>query len=366
MLNELEFYHVVSGLPADIAHDLFEGVIPEVLGEVIKCCVAEGYFTIEYLNERIKYFPYAGTDRTNKPCMSFGSVHDLKVKVTACQAWCFLRMLPLMVGHCVPQHSEAWAVLLHLLDVTEYSATSLVTGELAATLADLVEEFLAAYFSLFPDATMKPKFHYLVHYPDLLMEYGPLVNVWTLRFEGKHNYFKELSKLTKNTKNLCKTLARRHEFMQASFRSRPNFLSQDVLHHSNGELYPIRLLPHGIEVALLPLVGPSESVYTVSKVQVNGTWYEVGLAVIVGSSRTEYSYQFAEIDKCFIIGGEVYLACRKQCKESEYIPHVHAFSVIFGRSLFLMNQSNLHDHYPLPIYSGDNMQLITLRHFVPF
>ena len=365
-LNDLDFFHVTSGLPADLAHDLFEGVIPETLGEVIKHYVIDGLFSIEYLNERIKNFPYEGSDRTNKPSqLSSRNIYDLKVKETAAQAWCLLRMFPLMVGHLVPQDSEEWLVLLRLLDVTEYCTTSVVSPEHVASLADLIESFLTLYYNAFPNMSMKPKFHYLVHYPELLLDFGPLVNAWTLRFEGKHNYFKEVSRPTKNRKNLCKTLARRHEFMQASLRSSPNFLAQDVLNHSKGELYPVRLLPLEVQVLLLPLVGPSETVYKALKVQVNGTWYSTGLSVIVGNSLLHYGYKFARIEKCFLIGGDAYLLCRPD-EENEYVPHLHAYSVQFGHNVSLIRQHELYDFYPLPIYNAGGMNLISIRHYVPF
>ena len=363
-LNELQFFHVTSGLPADLAHDIFEGIVPEVLGGVLKQCVINGYFTMEYLNERIKLFPYNGSDRTNKPSQLKKSLHDLKIKETACQAWCLIRMFPLMVGHLVPHDSEAWAVLLQLLDVIEYCTAGVVTGEHATILADHIEGFLTAYYTVFPEVTMKPKFHYLVHYPELLLEFGPLVYVWTLRFEGKHNYFKEVSRLTKNRKNICKTLARRHEFMQASFRNKKDFLSQDMLHNTKGAMYPVRLLPHDIQGLILPLVGPSESVYKVERVQVSGTWYATGLAVIAGVVNGAHMYQFAKIDKCFIIAGEAYLLCQFS-KECEYIYHVHAYSVQFGSHRSLLKPSDLHDYYPLPIYKADEMNLISIRNFVP-
>ena len=330
-------------MPFDIAHDLFEGVIPEVLGEVLKDCMTHGYFTLEYLNDRLSNFPYDGADRTNKPSQRFKTIQGFKVKATAAQAWCLCRLIPLMVGHCVPADSEAWSVLLKLLDVVEYSTTAEATREHVVILADIIEEFLTAYYACFPEMTMKPKFHYIVHYPEVLAEFGPLVHIWTLRFEGKHNYFKELSRLTKKKKNVCKTLARRHELLQSSYRASPNLLQRIVL----------------------PLAGPNESVYKVGSININGTWYATtGLAVIVGILDDEYAYQFAEIMKCFIIGGRPYFLCRYS-QESEYITHVLSYSVRFGGHLFLVNQSDLHDYYPLPIYKAGQMNFISMKHFVP-
>ncbi|XP_071839080.1 uncharacterized protein [Apostichopus japonicus] len=356
-LNQLTYFHVTNGLPPDLAHDLFEGVLPEVVGEVIKDCVSQEYFTLKYLNQQIKSFPYEASDRTNKPSVMSNNLYTFRVKQTACQMWCFNRMLPLMVGHLVPIGCLSWKVLLLLLDVTEYCTSAEVTPALSMFLDDLIQDFLTSYYTFFHNVTMKPKFHYLIHYPAVLLQFGPLINTWTLRFEGKHNYFKEISKTTKNRKNLCKTLAQRHEFMQATFRGRTTFLTEDTI-HTKGEMFPVRLLPLNIQDEILPLVGEHESVYSVGKVSYNGTWYSKGLAVIV-----DVGYKFGMIDMCFIIAGHTYLLC-KLGEHTEYISHLHAYNVQFGNTLVLFRPSDLHNYYPLGVYKTGSMNLISIRHYV--
>ncbi|PIK50491.1 hypothetical protein BSL78_12620 [Apostichopus japonicus] len=318
-LNELQFFHVVEGSPPDIAHDLFEGVIPEVIAEVVKYCVTQQFFTLSDLNEQIKKFPYEGSDCTNKPSLMSDKIQTFKVKQTACQALCLCRLLPLMVGSFIPQDSKEWQVLLKLLDVVQYCMSKKVTRALTIFLADLIEEFLTMYFEAFPHVSMKPKAHYLVHYPEMLLQYGPLINTWTLRFEGKHNYFKETARTSKNRKNVCKTLATRHEYMQATYHGSQNFLTEDALTHSKGDLYPVRLLPQTIQAQVLLLVGGNESVYSVGKVCYNGSFYSKGLAVAVEEGS------FGKIDMCFLITDEVFLLCRMS-ERVQYISHVHAFN----------------------------------------
>lgn len=78
-LKELQYFHETEALPPDLAHDLFEGVIPVVVGEVIKACNSQGYFTLTYLNQQVKCFPYEASDRTNKPSPMSESLHNFKV-----------------------------------------------------------------------------------------------------------------------------------------------------------------------------------------------------------------------------------------------------------------------------------------------
>lgn len=144
-LNALEYFHVTNGLPPDLAHDLFEGVLPEVVEGVIKYCVFQGYFSLQYLNCQIKSFPYEASDLTNKPSPMSDNVGSFRVKQTACQMWCFIRMLPLMVGRLVPIGCPTWHVLLVLLDVVEYCTSPEVTPALSMFLSDLINDFLKYY-----------------------------------------------------------------------------------------------------------------------------------------------------------------------------------------------------------------------------
>ena len=43
------------------------------------------------------------------------------------------------------------------------------------------------------------------------MKFGPLVRAWAMRFEGKHQLFNKIPKVTKNFKNLSKILADGHQ-----------------------------------------------------------------------------------------------------------------------------------------------------------
>ncbi|XP_038062995.1 uncharacterized protein LOC119733674, partial [Patiria miniata] len=105
VLNELEYFHVTRGLPSDIAHDLFEGLVPEVLQNLVLYFVSEDYFSLDHFNTRIESFSYGKTDRVNKPTRMASTVADFRVKQTAMQCWCMLRLFPILIGDKVPEHN---------------------------------------------------------------------------------------------------------------------------------------------------------------------------------------------------------------------------------------------------------------------
>lgn len=61
-----------------------------------------------------------------------------------------------------------------------------------AYLRVLIDEYLLCRIQTFPDNSLKPKHLYISHYPELIIQFGPLIRLWTLRFESKHTYFKQL------------------------------------------------------------------------------------------------------------------------------------------------------------------------------
>ena len=66
-LHCLNFFHVTSGLPPDLAHDLFEEFAVNFISSIIKHCVDAQYFTLEELNDIILTFSYSFLDKSNKP-----------------------------------------------------------------------------------------------------------------------------------------------------------------------------------------------------------------------------------------------------------------------------------------------------------
>lgn len=84
-----------------------------------------------------------------------------------------------------------------------------------AYLSVVIEEHIETRKVAFPNHPLKPKHHYLCHYPELTVRFGPLIRLWTLRFESKHSYFKQCARKLHNFKNLSATLAERHQLLQA-------------------------------------------------------------------------------------------------------------------------------------------------------
>uniref|UniRef100_A0A8C2HRA9 Uncharacterized protein n=1 Tax=Cyprinus carpio TaxID=7962 RepID=A0A8C2HRA9_CYPCA len=111
--------------------------------------------------------------------------------------------------------SEVWQLCLKLKEIVEFICAPKIHQNEVAYIKVLLEEYVYLRNSMFPDHPLKPKHHYLLHYPDLILKFGPLIRLWTLRFESKHSFFKECARKLHNFLHLSKTLAERHQLLQS-------------------------------------------------------------------------------------------------------------------------------------------------------
>ena len=136
--------------------------------------------------------------------------------------WNLLRLLPLMTAHLIPESDECWQTFLKFLQVEERLCSPYFSNSDLVVLDSQLYDFIKSYFEVFQDAKLKPKSHYLQHYPQMIKAFGPLVK--TLRFESKHGYFKSTFSGSKNRKNICYSLVKRHQMLTYLNYKKPNLL----------------------------------------------------------------------------------------------------------------------------------------------
>lgn len=125
-------------------------------------------------------------------------------------------MFPLFLAHKVQNMRDdlCWKLYLLLREIVDLACAPNISANMAAYLTSIIEYLLVRH-DLFPNNAICPEHHYLLHYDNLMLQFGPLIRVWTLHFEAKHSYFKECARKLYNFKNLCLTLSERHQMLQA-------------------------------------------------------------------------------------------------------------------------------------------------------
>ena len=359
-LNKLKYFHVIGGLPSDLAHDFFEGILVNCLEIILASLMTAGYFDLDYFNSRVRYFQYANCDMENKPQeIQFST--KVKIKQTAAEMWNFIRLLPFFIGDKIPTELDMWAVVGKLLNVVELvSAPSLSVGH-SHYLDDLVEDLLSSYHLCFPNEIMKPKMHFIVHYGSQIRQSGMPREKMTLRFESKHGHFKEVSNRTKNKRNIVKTMAMRHQcYMYLFYRQKFFFDTEPTTVGS--QQFPVQLLSAKVKELVQPML--TEQHLTIIKhVKVNGTLYQVNDIVILGFEND--SYVFGLVEQVFFIHGSPLLLCL-QLHNLAFDQHYHAYEVEETDIYQLVEVSKLFDFHPLGRYLVSSKFFVPLRYFVDF
>ena len=355
--NDLKYYHIVTGLPSDIAHDLFEGVIPTYLEKIIDSLIFAGFFNLAQLNEQIRTFPYCSTDKANKPPFMHGS----KPKCTQAQMMCFVRLLPLYIGHYIPDGVEYWQLMSDMLDMIEMICAHEYKQSDLPYMHSVIKDFLENAHVQYPEIKTKPKSHFLSHYARQTQLYGPLVNCWTLRFEAKHSYFKEICQRSKNHRNVCKTMALRHQRRQAMLRA-----DRYVLPHHRVKLVQdrechIELLNDEVQTQLLRFTDRSCVISECKTVKIEGKVYATDVALIL--HRLEDDYVFGSIAHIFIVQGTPLLCC-KVLNVLQFDNHFHAYEVEESGKYKIVKNVELADPNPVCLYHLHQRHFITLKHFV--
>ena len=80
-----------------------------------------------------------------------------------------LRLLPFMIGKMIEEDDDHWQRFLLLWDIGSLVNSFEVTQRDTVHLAWLVKMYLSSFKQLYPDVSIIPKMHYLVHLPQQIM-----------------------------------------------------------------------------------------------------------------------------------------------------------------------------------------------------
>lgn len=358
--NNLKSYHVCQpGLPPCLGHDIFEGVLSYDVALYLKHFIKKKkWFTYSLLNRRIKQFKYKGSDAQTKPCAVNAELPRFSGQ--AIQNWNFLRFLPFFIGDKVqnPQ-DDVWQLMLQLKDIVDMVCAQKISTSQIAYLDIIIQEYLESRKFLFPETPLKPKHHFLRHYPALILKFGPLIRLWTMRFESKHSYFKRCARHLKNFKNICLTLSERHQMYQAYISS--GLRSNQLLQVKDSCTFYPDLYSDAIKHAVKEFRFSEHNTSVSTEIHYKGTLYKKGHFLL---SKNEESVEFGEL-VIILIQHDTTVYFVMDTHEADYHSEYHLYSVTKQNTrLLCLNINDLVDFYPLMPYILNGQQFIPLKHSV--
>lgn len=181
LLDVKHFPMMDWGLPHDIMHDLFEGVVQYEIKVLLLHCLEKKMFTLEEFYHRLLDFDFGYTEVADKPTpitsQHLHSETSKHLRQGSPQTWLLARILPLLIASRVPIDDEHWQCYLKLLKIISILFHQLLPTDLCGVLKVLIEEH---HKSLYP---ITPKMHYMIHYLEQILALGPLIRHWSMRYE---------------------------------------------------------------------------------------------------------------------------------------------------------------------------------------
>ncbi|KAL2078046.1 hypothetical protein ACEWY4_025731 [Coilia grayii] len=359
--DQLSYFHTITGFPPDILHDLLEGVVPVELALCLQGMISLNYFTLQDLNKAIKSFPYQHSDKVDRPhpIPSFSSRGTIGGNGHENHA--LLRLLPILIGHNIPEGDMFWEILMALKDVVDLAVSHKFTEETLQYMSCKISEHRQILQEVFPNLMLRPKHHFLEHYPHLIRCFGPLVHLWTMRFEGKHRVFKKIIHESNNFKNVLKTCAERHQLMMTYYLSSSRFFKPPVEMSQVKSVF-IDTLPSEVQASVSKFTEDS-TVLSTNQVNIDGTSFVVGMFVCTGVQNS--LPEFKEIINILLLANRITLLLKDY--NVWYVEHLRSFELTVngGNGHVVCCVRQLKDHTPLYAYRVSDRLILTPKHFIP-
>lgn len=212
IFNEIESFHVTQGTCVDAMHD-WDGIVKYDLSEILYNYIFEKkYFTVQILNSRLNGFQFdANHMRKKPPCFTEKQIANKNIRMSFSEISCFLEIITLAIGDHVPNHDPLWSIILYLRKIHYI----IFSSQFQVEICDYLKTLISEYLSLLKESNfhLRPKHHFLIHYPRLLNRMGPLKKLSSLRYESKHRFNKFIANATTSRKNICHTIASKNQFV---------------------------------------------------------------------------------------------------------------------------------------------------------
>jgi hypothetical protein len=338
VFNKLKHFHVTDNISVDVMHDFFEGICNYVVCSILLKYISDSTIALDLdaLNDRKDFFDYGcilvGNLSVKK--ITKYNLEAKKLKMSSAEMMTFVLLLPLMIGDLVAKNDPYWKLLLTLVDLIEICLKSSFDEDLLKKLDDVIKSHNKMYMEIFTK-NLKPKFHLLFHYTDVIRRCGPLRHLWSFVFESKNREVKSYATVCLQKKNLSLSL---------SYKARMKF-STFLLEHCNGfpdsvniseskmfDLSYVENEPYYSELCTFinqylhssPASSNQESnICIFFKIKFKNTLYEKDYYISVETNKI---LNFCKISAILAIGNEFFLIAKKVLFEG-YNEHFRAFIV---------------------------------------
>lgn len=362
-LNRLTGFHACEGFPPDFLHDVLEGIVPIKLSLCLADFISKRYFTLDELNSEIQDFPFRFSDKTNRPQKVPSTLHQNRtLGGNGHENWSLVRFLPLIIGHRVPEGNQTWELVLELKDLVELLSTPYFTSDTLCYIQAKISDHRQLLQTVFPEKKLRPKHHFIEHYPYLIQKFGPPTECWTIRFEAKHSFFKKAVRNANNFKNILHSLASKHQLMLAHYLAMPSIFKPET-ETANVSDMCLQVLDAAVRQAILSRFSDLDTVGLSPHIILNGTKYSKGMILYAGN--TSGLPDFGKIlEICIVLARHVCFIIEPFT--AYYVEHLRSYQLVKKNpsECLLLKPEDLNDYVPLVSYFVQGCLLVTPKTFL--
>ncbi|XP_051155511.1 uncharacterized protein LOC127289347 [Leptopilina boulardi] len=352
VLNDLFFHHITEGAPPDIIHDLILGVLPRTMQQLCQNVIFKK-ISLDELNRRIASFDYgySEVDKRPPPLKASHLVPGANIKLSAVEMWTLAHILPFLVQDLIEPDCPYFANYMTLLEITCIVFGHEISRGMVDVLGDLIADYLQTFTDLYGADSLIPKQHFMIHYPRLILYFGPLGTFMCLRPEANHQVFKRIVQGMRNYKNLPLTLSVRYQQRQALELQNP--LTKEVK-------FGAKKLLLNYNLPFSHLFHEGELLCTASWVNVNGIKYIPRKCLLAIGYSNENEPQFATLEIILRYNEGPIFIC-KTIKTIELNMNLMAYEIAFQDKFKVLRPRDLKTHEVFHSHKFKNKSFVIVK-----
>ncbi|XP_065226772.1 uncharacterized protein LOC135850010 [Planococcus citri] len=336
IFHETDF-HITKNICVDSMHDLFEGICQYDMAKMLDYFInTKKILTLFDLNERMKGFHY-GWD--NKPPEIMETHLKSKLKMSSSEMSSFMKNCGLLIGNLIPVGDPHWEIYVLLKKIIDIVLCPAYYRDLIDYFKVIIEEYLETLQDVFP-GSIKPKHHFLTHYPRVMESVGPLWKCSSIRYESKHRVGKITSRAAICRINVCRTIAIKNQLM-LNYTFLCEQIFQPIWQTGATTNIIVNDLENKIMAAELTAAGYSE-IHSTKWVQYFDKKITTGYALVFPAENDQSEPNFFSIELMFVSrSNDIWFVVSKL--EAYLDSHVQAYKIYNNASSYRLINSELFD-----------------------
>jgi len=357
VFNVLESFHAVGQLPMDVMHDFCEKVGACDAQAVILSLARIGKISVDRYNDLLANLRFEDYESGDRPLPINQKAEKLAGK--ALSIGLHIRVMPLLLSRLLEKDfdSDLVDLLFMLSKLNEYILADSFSLADVENFKELVIEYTEKRkicLEQFP-AFLKntPKMHFIEHYWQQLLDFGPFTCTWTARCESRHRDFVNFSESSKNFINILKTLATKNQKKLATRNYRGFFSAPEIQ-------FPGKKFTPKSGGGSLPREFFINGDVLTNKILVKNTKYRVG-HLLVTRVESDNVLQVGSILKIVVRQGVIhFLVKRYECARARF-RYFDCLPIDIG----FVKYSSIWDYKPLIRRSSGECPVFLLHHHLP-